>query len=110
MCHHPSSADIFPNTESKPPLAQYPVLSVVTWGKKMDTHLCTPSFEVVVESNKVFPDSPFFQAKQPQVPLLLFIRLVLQINFQNYTVVLYPVLHKYSLGSECFTGQQYIIP
>lgn len=75
----------------------------------MDTHLCTPFFEVVVESNKVFPSSPFFPGKQPQVPLLLLIRLVLQINFQNYIVVLYAVLHKYSLGSECFTGLQYII-
>ena len=47
-------------------------------GEETDTHLATTSFQVVVESDKVSPEPPFLQTKQPQFPQLLLIRLVLQ--------------------------------
>ncbi|KAK1203175.1 LRCH1 protein, partial [Pygoscelis papua] len=46
--------------------------------KETDTHLTTTSFQVVVEPDKVSPEPPFLQAKQPQFPQQLLIRLVLQ--------------------------------
>ncbi|KAK4822235.1 hypothetical protein QYF61_011876 [Mycteria americana] len=54
------------------------VLLLVPWEKRLDTHLTTTSFQVVVESNKVSPQHPFLQAKQPQLPQPLLIRLLLQ--------------------------------
>ncbi|KAK4806231.1 hypothetical protein QYF61_013375 [Mycteria americana] len=45
--------------------------------KETDPHLSTTSFQVVVESDKVSPQPPFLQAKQPQFPQPLFIRLLL---------------------------------
>jgi len=45
--------DIFPDTHSKPPLAQLAVVSSLPItcysGKETDTHLITTSFQVVVE-------------------------------------------------------------
>ncbi|KAK4820460.1 hypothetical protein QYF61_027037 [Mycteria americana] len=46
-------------------------------GEETNTHLSTASFQVVVESNKVSPEPPFLQAKQPQFPQPLLIRLLL---------------------------------
>ncbi|KAK4811089.1 hypothetical protein QYF61_016375 [Mycteria americana] len=68
--------------KSKPPLAQlevdpsHPITCYL--GEETDTHLATTSFQVVVESNKVSPQPPFLQAKQPQFPQPLLIRLLLQ--------------------------------
>ena len=78
---HSFSKDIFPNSQSKPPLMQleaiasHPIASYL----REDTNICltTTSFQVVVESNKVPPQPPLLQAKQPQLPQPLLVRLVL---------------------------------
>ncbi|KAK4818296.1 hypothetical protein QYF61_010438 [Mycteria americana] len=74
--------DIFPNTQSKPPLAQLEAISscpiTCYLGEETNPHLSTTSFQVVVESDKVSPQPPFLQAKQPQFPQPLLIRLLLQ--------------------------------
>ncbi|KAK4821381.1 hypothetical protein QYF61_018919 [Mycteria americana] len=67
---NPFSKEFFPNIQSKPPLAQLEAVSscpiTCYLGEETDPHLSTPSFQVVVESNKVSPQPPFLQAKQPQ--------------------------------------------
>ncbi|KAK4824081.1 hypothetical protein QYF61_010592 [Mycteria americana] len=82
MLDNPFSEVKFPNIQSKPPLAQLEAISSCPMacylGEETDPHLSTPSFQVVVESDKVSPQPPFLQAKQPQFPQLLLIRLVLQ--------------------------------
>ncbi|KAK4827829.1 hypothetical protein QYF61_021913 [Mycteria americana] len=73
--------EILPNFQSKPPLAQLEAISscpvTCYLREETNTHLATASFQVVVESDKVSPQSPFLQAKQPQFPQPLLIRLVL---------------------------------
>ncbi|KAK4816299.1 hypothetical protein QYF61_014597 [Mycteria americana] len=82
MLHDPCHEEVFCNVQSKPPLAQleaissHPITSYL--GEETNPHLSTPSFQVVVESNKVSPQPPFLQTKQPQFPQLLLIRLLLQ--------------------------------
>ncbi|KAK4828313.1 hypothetical protein QYF61_025325 [Mycteria americana] len=82
MLDNPFSKDIFPNIQSKHPLAQleadYSRPITCYLGEETDPHLTTTSFQVVVESNKVSPQPPFLQAKQSQFPQPLLIRLVLQ--------------------------------
>ncbi|KAK4832039.1 hypothetical protein QYF61_020554 [Mycteria americana] len=82
MLHNPFGEEIFPNTEPKPSLAQLEAISSCPMacylGEETDTHLATTSFQVVVESDKVSPQPPFLQAKQPQLPQLLITRRVLQ--------------------------------
>ncbi|KAK4815713.1 hypothetical protein QYF61_006751 [Mycteria americana] len=82
MLDNPFSEVKFPNIQSKPPLVQPKAISSrpVTGylGEEAHTHLSTTSFQVVVESNKVSLPPPFLQAKQPQFPQLLLIRLLLQ--------------------------------
>ncbi|KAK4827408.1 hypothetical protein QYF61_017838, partial [Mycteria americana] len=82
MLDNTSSEEIFPNIQSKPPLAQLEAISsrpiTCYLGEETDPHLSTASFQVVVESDKVSPQPPFLQAKQPQFPQPLLIRLVLQ--------------------------------
>ncbi|KAK4823194.1 hypothetical protein QYF61_027203 [Mycteria americana] len=72
----------FPNIQSKPPLVQLEAISSCPitryLGEETDPHLSTTSFQVVVESDKVSPQPPFLQAKQPQFPQPLLIRLLLQ--------------------------------
>jgi len=46
-------------------------------GEETNTCLTTTSFQVVVESNKVSPQPPFFQTKKTQFPQLLLTGLVL---------------------------------
>ncbi|KAK4818842.1 LOW QUALITY PROTEIN: hypothetical protein QYF61_020061 [Mycteria americana] len=81
MLDNPFSEVKFPNTQSKPPLAQLEAISscpiTCYLGEETDPHLSTTSFQVVVESNKVSPQPPFLQAKQPQFLQLLLIRLTL---------------------------------
>ncbi|KAK4816402.1 hypothetical protein QYF61_016719 [Mycteria americana] len=73
---------IFPNIQTKPLLMQLEDISsrpiTCNLGEETDTDLTTTSFQVVVESDKVSPVPPFLQAKQPQLPQLLLIRLLLQ--------------------------------
>ncbi|GAB0175616.1 hypothetical protein GRJ2_000026800 [Grus japonensis] len=70
------------NIQSKPPLVQLQAVSscpnACYLGEETNTHLATISFQVVVERDKVSPESCFPQTKQPQFPQLLLIRLVLQ--------------------------------
>jgi len=51
-------------------------------GEETNTHLTTTAFQVVVESDKAPPQPPLLQTKQPQLPQLLLIRLVLQTLYQ----------------------------
>ena len=57
----PFSQKVFPNVLPWGDLRPFPlVLSLVASVKRL-----THTFQVVVESNKVFPEPPFLQAKQP---------------------------------------------
>ncbi|KAK4815837.1 hypothetical protein QYF61_008440 [Mycteria americana] len=82
MLDNPFREVKFPNIQSKPPLAQLEAISshpiTCYLGEETDPHLSTTSLQVVVESHKVSPQPPFLQAKQPQLPQPLPIRLVLQ--------------------------------
>lgn len=78
--------EIFPNIQPKLPwrsLRPFPlVLLLVPWEKRPIPTLLQPpfsctSFQVVVDSSKVSPESPLLWTKQPQFPQLLFLRLVL---------------------------------
>ncbi|KAK4832461.1 hypothetical protein QYF61_023508 [Mycteria americana] len=85
MLDNPFSEVKFPNIQSKPPMVQREAISShpipCYLGEEIDPHLSTTSFQVVVESNKVSPEPPFLQAKQPQWnagecwPVLLFMAL-----------------------------------
>ncbi|KAK4822553.1 hypothetical protein QYF61_015822 [Mycteria americana] len=83
MLDNPFSEVKFPNIQSKPLLAQLEPISsrpiTCYLGEETNPHLSTTSFQVVVvvESKKVSPQPPFLQAKQPQFPQLLLIRLLL---------------------------------
>ncbi|KAJ7423221.1 hypothetical protein BTVI_10719 [Pitangus sulphuratus] len=82
MLDNPFSEEIFPNIQSKPPLVQLEAISshpvTCYLGEETDTHLSVTSFQVVVESDKVTPEPPFPQVKQPQFPQLFLISLVFQ--------------------------------
>ncbi|KAK4823880.1 hypothetical protein QYF61_007828 [Mycteria americana] len=82
MLDNPFSEVKFPNIQSKPPLAQLEAISscpiTCYLGEETDPHLSTTSFQAVVESDEVSPQPPFLQAKQPQFPQPLLIRLLLQ--------------------------------
>ncbi|KAK4830681.1 hypothetical protein QYF61_012850, partial [Mycteria americana] len=86
MLDNPFGEEIVPNTQSKPPLAQLEAISsrpiTCYLGEETDPHLATASFQVVVESNTVSPQPLFLQAKQPQFPQPLLIRLLLQTLLQ----------------------------
>ena len=70
MLDNPFGEEIFPNIQSKPPLAQLEAISscpiACYLGEETDTHLATTSFQVVVESDKVSPQPPVLQTKKPQ--------------------------------------------
>ncbi|KAK4806266.1 hypothetical protein QYF61_013410 [Mycteria americana] len=80
MLDNPFGEEIFPNIQSKPPLAQLEAISsppiTCYLGEETDPHLSTASFQVVVESDKVSPQPPFLQTKQSQLPQPLLIRLL----------------------------------
>ena len=81
MPEHSFSKEIFPNIQSKPPLRQlqaiasHPIASYL--GEETNTRLTTTSFQAVVGSNKVPLQPPLLQNKQPRLPQLLLLRLVL---------------------------------
>ena len=81
MLDNPFGEEVFPNIQSKPPLVQLEAVSshpiTCYLGEETNTHLATTSFQVVIESDKVSPQAPFLQAKQPQFPQPLLKRLVL---------------------------------
>ncbi|KAK4825536.1 LOW QUALITY PROTEIN: hypothetical protein QYF61_000113 [Mycteria americana] len=78
---NPFGEDIFPNIQSKPPLAQLEAISSCPIAcylqEETDTDLATTSFQVVVESDEVSHQLPFPQPKQPQLPQPLLIKLTL---------------------------------
>ena len=77
MLHHPFSEEIFPNIQSKPPLAQLEVVSSCpTVGEETNTHSGITSFQVAVESDKDSSQPPCLQAKQSQFPQPLLIGVV----------------------------------
>ena len=63
MLDKPFGEEIFPNIQSKPPLAQLEAVSCCPiacyLGEETDTHLAITSFQVVVESDKVSPSASF---------------------------------------------------
>ena len=81
MLDNPFGEEIFPNIQTKPPLVQLEAISshpiTCYLAEETDTHLATTSFQVILESDKVSPEPPFLQAKQPQFPQPLLRRLVL---------------------------------
>ncbi|KAK4826200.1 hypothetical protein QYF61_006144 [Mycteria americana] len=98
MLDNPFREVKFPNIQSKPPLAQLEVISSCPitcyhLGEETDPHLSTTSFQVVVESHKVSPQPPFLQAKQPQFPQPLLIRLLLQTLHQLRCPSLHTLQH-----------------
>ncbi|KAJ7409189.1 hypothetical protein WISP_116128 [Willisornis vidua] len=74
--------EILPDVQPQPPLSQHeptfscPVASCL--GEETSLHISTNSFQEVVESDKVFLDPPFLQAKQPQISQPFLIGLVLK--------------------------------
>jgi len=52
--------------------------------EETNTCLTTTSFQVFVETNKVLPQPPLLQTKQPQFPQLFLLRLVLQTPHQPH--------------------------
>ena len=64
MLDNPFSEDIFPDIQSKLPLAQFKAVSshpiTCYLGEDTDTQLATTSFQVVVESDKVSLPSASF--------------------------------------------------
>ncbi|KAK4828722.1 hypothetical protein QYF61_000713, partial [Mycteria americana] len=82
MPDNPFGEEIFPNIQSEPPLEQLDAISsrpiTCYLREETDPHLSTTSCQLVGDSNKVSPQPPFLQAKQPQFPQPLLIGLVLQ--------------------------------
>jgi len=78
---HSFSKVIFPDIQSKPSLMQLEAISsrpiAGYLGEETDTCLTTTSFHLVAESNKVSPQPPLLQTKQPQYPQLPLTTLVL---------------------------------
>ncbi|KAK4830648.1 hypothetical protein QYF61_012491 [Mycteria americana] len=74
MLNNPFGEENCPNIQSKPPLVQLEAIfscpMACYLGEETDPHLSTTSFQVIVESDKVSPQPPFLQAKQPQFPQL----------------------------------------
>ncbi|KAK4825244.1 hypothetical protein QYF61_025643 [Mycteria americana] len=97
MLDNPFSEVKFPNIQSKPPLVQLEAISsrpmACYLGEETDIPLATTSFQVVAESDKVSPQPPLLQAKQPQLPQPLLIRLLLQTLHQLHCPSLDTVQH-----------------
>jgi len=81
MPDHSFRKEIFPNIQSKPPLTQLEAiashLTTCYLEEDTDPHLTTTSFQVAVKSEKVSPQPPLLQTKQPQSPQPLLVRPVL---------------------------------
>jgi len=81
QCLTTVSKEIFPSIQSKFPQVQLEAISscpiACYLGEETDIHLATTSFQVAVESDKASAQPSFLQAKQPQFPQLLLIRLFL---------------------------------
>jgi len=79
MPDNPFSEKILPNLQSKPPLVQLELISsrpIANYlGEETNTHLTRTPFQVAAESNKVLPQPPLLQTKQPRFPQTLLIGL-----------------------------------
>lgn len=73
---HLFSGEILPVVQPEPPLAEFEAMYPFL-GEEADSHLTTTSFQIVVESNEVSAELPFFQTKQPKLPQLPLIRVTL---------------------------------
>jgi len=110
MPDHSFRKEIFPNIQSKPPLMQLVAIASCPiagyLGEDTNTHLTPPSFQVVVESNKVSPQPPLLQTKQPQFPQPL-LRLVLRTPHQPRC---WWVIEPPKMQTSNFFTQIYFIP
>lgn len=70
---HLFSGEILPVVQPEPPLAEFEAMYPFL-GEEADSHLTTTSFQIVVKSNEVSAELPFFQTKQPKLPQLPLIR------------------------------------
>jgi len=72
MLDNPFGGEIFPNIQSKPALVQREVGSscpiTCYLGEETNTHPTATFLQVVLESDKVSPQPPLIQTKQPQFP------------------------------------------
>jgi len=82
VLNSPVCKEVFPDTQPKHPLAQLEAISPrpVTWHQWEETNpaLTAITFQVLEEGNKVSPQPPLPQTKQPQFLQLLLIGHVLQ--------------------------------
>ncbi|PKU27690.1 ryanodine receptor hypothetical protein [Limosa lapponica baueri] len=82
MLDNPIGEEIFRNIYPKPLLVQLEAVSschiACTLGEETDAHFSSPSFQLVVESEKVSSQPPFLQAEQSQLPQPFLTGLVLQ--------------------------------
>lgn len=97
MPDHSFSEAAFPHIQSKPPLVQPEAISSCPAAcyqrKESNPHFTTTSFQVLVESKKVPSELPFLHTKQPQLPQLLLIGLVLQTFHQLHCLSLDMLQH-----------------
>ncbi|PKU44867.1 ryanodine receptor hypothetical protein [Limosa lapponica baueri] len=97
MLDNPFCEEIFPNSQSKPPLEQLDAISLcfITCylGEETDLHLTTTSSEAVVEINKISPQPPFLQPKLPQFSQPFLITLVLETPHQLHCSSLNTLQH-----------------
>ncbi|KFV76056.1 Calcyphosin-2, partial [Dryobates pubescens] len=84
--------ELFSNIQPESPLVQPETVSscsgTACLGEETNIRLSTTSLQVVVESNKVTPESPLLQAKQPQLPQPLLVGLMFQTPHQLFSFAL----------------------
>lgn len=73
MFYNPYGEKTFLIIQSNLPLAYLEAISPCHLGLEAEPHLATTCIQAVVGSNKVTPEPPFLQNKQPQLPQLLLI-------------------------------------
>lgn len=77
MFANPTCKEIFCNLQPRPALVQLEPISSHSVTLLLDSHPTTASIQVLVEDDMVSPPAPFLQTKQPQLPQLFLLRLVL---------------------------------
>lgn len=94
MLDDPLHGENCPNTQSKPSLVQPKAISscpiAYCLGEETDPLLANTSFHIVPETQKVSPQTPFLQSKQPKLPepLLVWLQLrSLHLQSWNHIIV-----------------------
>lgn len=68
MPEHSLGEEVFPTIQPESPLAQVEAIpsSLIACdvGEEADPHHATASFQILIESDKVFPKPPLFQSEQ----------------------------------------------